>query len=292
MSEPRLWLYDPKETQTCTDAFYRFILEYDKIVGLFFFVVMSANRIDQIRAIAAHALADKKQRNKPVEHFDEKVMSQRVRDYSKQISRDLIVSMANNFLCYLSEILQDVMNKKHEILRSSERITTEEALQFNRVQDLRAFIADRKINELSYGGLRQMRDFMSERLGVEMITADEQGALLTIFVELRNIHTHNRGVVNQLFLNRIGAGHPKFSFKKNHAYHVDFDEFVLLSRNTIEVALKLDDMLATKFKLKRARYKNRLAKERANAEGLSQGAGQPASSSSPTSKNVRVGSNL
>ena len=255
MSEPRLWLYDPKKTQTCTDALYRFIVEYDKVVGLFLFVVMTANRMDEVRAIAAHALADEKERKNPVAHFDEKLVSKRVREYSKQLSRDLIVSMANNFLCYLSEILQDVMNKKHEILRSSERITTEEALQFNRVQDLRAFIADRKINELSYGGLRQMRDFISERLGVEMIAADEQRALLTIFVELRNIHTHNRGVVNQLFLNRIGAGHPKFSFKMGHAYHVNFEEFVLLSRNTIEVALKLDDMLATKFKLKRARYK-------------------------------------
>jgi hypothetical protein len=260
---PELSLYDPTKTQTCTDAFYRFIVEYDKIVGLFFFVITTAMRADRVRALAAHALADEEQRKKPVEHFDDKASFKRVKEYSRQLSRDLVVSMVNNFHCYLSEILQDVMRKKHEVLRSSERLTTEEALQFDRVSDLRAFIADKKINELSYGGLRQMRDFISERLGVEMIADAEQGALLTIFTELRNVHTHNRGIVNRLFLNRIGAGHPKFSFKIDNPYHVNVDEFTLLSRNTIEVALKLDDALATKFKLKRARYKNRLAKERA-----------------------------
>ena len=268
MPKAPLWVYDPKKTHTCTEAFYRFVEEYDKIIGLFFFTVTTASHVDRVRAVAAHALADEESRKKPIEQFNEELMSKRIRQYSKQLSRDLIISMANNFLCYLSEILQDVMIRKHEILRSSERITTEEALQFSRVQDLRAFIADRKINELSYGGLRQMRDFISERLGVEMITTDEQGTLLTIFVELRNIHTHNRGVVNQLFLNRIGAGHPKFSFKLGHAYHANFDQFVLLSRNTMEVAQKLDDMLARKFRLKRARYKERLEKDRKKADRL------------------------
>jgi hypothetical protein len=268
MSKAPPWLYDPTKTQTCTDAFYRFIVEYDKIIGLFFFIVTTTARVDEVRARAAHALADEEERKKPIEQFNDDAMFKRMREYSKQMSRDLIVSMANNFLCYLSEILQEVMIKKHEILRSNERVTTEEALQFNRVKDLRAFIADRKINELSYGGLRQMRDFISERLGVEMIGTDEEGPLLTISVELRNIHTHDRGIVNQLFLNRIGAGHPKFTFRLGHGYHADFDHIVLLSRNSIEVAQRLDDMLARKFKLKRARYKNRLEKERKNSGRL------------------------
>jgi hypothetical protein len=44
------------------------------------------------------------------------------------------------------------------------------------------------------------------------------------------------------------------------------DEFAVLSRNAIAVALRLDEMLAKKFKLKRSHYKKRLAKERASAQ--------------------------
>ena len=257
------WPYDPHATPKCTDAFYRFIVEYDNILGLFFFITTTAARMDEMQARAAHALADEEERKKPLETFNKEAAFRRVRKYSRLLARNLLVSMIDNFHCYLSEILQDVMTKRHEVLRSSERITTEDVLQFERIQDLRAFIADKKINELSYGGLKQIHDFIFERLGIEMFVTDEERALLTILVELRNVHTHNRGIVNQLFLNRIGNGHANFSFTLGKAYNINFDEFIVLSRTAINIAQRLDEKIAVKFKLKRAKYKNRLAKERA-----------------------------
>jgi len=219
--------------------------------------------VDHVQALAAHALADKKDRaEKTVDDFNKNLAFSKVKQYSRLLSRDLIVSMANNFNSYLSEILQSVMTKKHEVLRSSERITIEDALQFNRVQELRAFIVDRKINELSYAGQKQIQEFIAERLGIEMFSTNTERVLLTILNELRNIHTHNRGTVNQLFLNRIGTEHPQFPFVLRQQYHVDFGQFVLLSRNAIHVAQRLDELLAVKFKLKRSKYKNRLAKGR------------------------------
>jgi hypothetical protein len=154
------------------------------------------------------------------------------------------------------------MTKRHEVLRSSEKITTEDALQFDRVQDLRSLIADKKINELSHGGLSQIQKFIAERLGIDMGLTEEERGLLTILVELRNIHTHNRGIVNRLFLNRIGHGHANFSFVLGKVYSIDFDEFIVLSRNAINIAQRLDEGLAVKFRIKRAKYKIRLAKER------------------------------
>lgn len=96
-----------------------------------------------------------------------------------------------------------------------------------------------------------------------MFASDEERALLTILVELRNIHTHNRGIVNQLFLNWISNSHAKFSFTLGRAYNISFDEFIVLSRTAINIAQRLDEKIAVKFKLKRAKYKDRLAKERA-----------------------------
>jgi hypothetical protein len=258
------WLYIPQQTQTCTDALYRFISEYDRIIALFFFIIQSATRMDEMQSIAAKALAEGAAGEKPTETFNRKTSFKRVQEFSSVISRNLIVGMANNFHCYLSESLQGVVMKRHEILRSGERITTEDILQFGSMQDLRAYIADKKINELSYGGIKQMQEFISDRLCVEMFTSSEQQALLTIFVELRNIHTHNRGIVNQLFLDRIGAGHKQFNFTLAKLFHVDFDNFILLSKNAIEVALHVDDALARKFKIRRSHYKKRLAKERAS----------------------------
>jgi hypothetical protein len=75
-----------------------------------------------------------------------------------------------------------------------------------------------------------------------------------VFVELRNIHTHNRGFVSRLFLNRTqSVKHHDFVFKLEELYHVNFDE--ALSNNCIQVALKLDTAVSEKFHLKRKRYK-------------------------------------
>jgi hypothetical protein len=261
---PQKLLYNPADTEKCSDAFFRFISEYDKIVGLFFFTVNLAAKADEVQRVIQAALQKVGEPVKPVEGIAFKT----VKTYSSLLSRNLVTSMANNLLCYISEIVQQVVKKRHEILRSSEKLTTEEVLQFKRISDIVAFMADRKINELSYGGLREMQEFVADRLGVEMFKDDKERMLLTILVELRNIHTHNRGIVNKLFLNRIGCNHyDDFQFELGQLYHVNLDRFATLSRNAIAVAIRLDDRLAAKFKVKRFHYKKRLAKERGPAAG-------------------------
>jgi hypothetical protein len=260
------WLYQPDQTQTCTDAFYRFISEYDKIIGLFFFTVGLASRADEIQRIATEALASPKEGEPPKPPRASAVS--RVKSYSRLLSRNMVTDMVNNFLCYLSEILQEVVRKRPEVLRSKETLTTHEVLQFGRINDLVAYIADKKVSDLSYGSLGGLREFMTDRLGVEMFQSDHEHMLLTVFIELRNIHTHNRGVVNELFLKRVHTNtYATFEFVKGRPYHVDFDRFVSLSRNAIEVAIHIDTALANKFKLKRTHYKRQLAKERAKERG-------------------------
>jgi hypothetical protein len=149
---------------------------------LFLFTVTLAARVDEVRKIASTAL---QKVGEPANPVDDSMFKQ-VRTFSPLLSRTLITNMANNFLCYLSEILQEVVRKRHEVLRSSEKLTTEEVLQFKRMNDIISFIADRKINELSYRGLMQMNEFIADRLGVEMFKDDKERMLLTIFVELRN----------------------------------------------------------------------------------------------------------
>jgi hypothetical protein len=209
--------------------------------------------IDNAQAVAARALDDDQ---RPLEHYKQDVALKRLQEFSSVNSTNLVVNTANNFLCYLSEILQEVVRKRHEILRSSERLTTEEALQFSRLEDLVAFVADRKINELTYGGLRAMNEFVFDLLGVELFGNEQERMLVTILVELRNVHTHNRGVINQLFLNRVGSlEYDDFQFELNKRYHVDLDHLAKLARASIDVAERLDISLAKKFGLKRSRRK-------------------------------------
>ena len=85
------------------------------------------------------------------------------------------------------------MSKKPELLRSREQIKTEDVLQFTSRRDLVDFLVNRKLNELSYGGLRGIEEFMDQRLNVVLVDNDDERSRLSIAIELRNIYTHQPG---------------------------------------------------------------------------------------------------
>jgi hypothetical protein len=256
-------LYRPNKTSACSEPLFRFILEYDNIISLFFSIVRIATRLDETRSIAAKAIAKAEGKRLAETQVSIRDAFNMVFRHGDQLSRNMVVGMANNFSSYLSETLQLVMIKKPEILRSSEKISTEEVLQFGRVDDLIAYIADRKIAELAYAGLRGLESFLKERLGVDLFETAEERYLLTVLIELRNVHTHNRGHINEIFLKRVGgATNTSFKFTHGDCYHVDLDDFAVLSRNAIHIALRLDAVLSKKFRIKRTKYVKRLEAEK------------------------------
>jgi hypothetical protein len=170
-----LIIYDDRWIRTCTSTLDRFLSQHKKTLGIFFFMLDLVTKMDDMQAIAARALDGDK---KPLDHYKKDAALKRLQDFSSVNSTNLVMNTANNFLCYLSEILQEVVRKRHEILKSGERLTTEEALQFSRFEDLVAFIADRKINELAYGGLRAMSDFVADRLGSSYLWTRKSGCWL------------------------------------------------------------------------------------------------------------------
>ena len=252
--------YRPHEAEKCSEPLYRFISEYDDLVGAFFFTVMNARRMDEVRGIAKRALDQIKSPpgNAPSDSTADGPVFKQVRKYGPLLSRNLVIGMANNFFSYVSEMLQIVLRRKPEVLRSSERLTNEEVLQFTRINELVAYMADKKVNELAYGGIRGVEDYVRERLGVSLFDSEEQRVKLTVLAELRNIHTHNRGIVNEIFLRRVGQ--PKLgslTFRQDNAAYVNFDDFIILSRNAIDLALRLDANLAKKFGIRRLPYGKR-----------------------------------
>jgi hypothetical protein len=243
----------------CTRSLYRFIRDYSETINFFFFTVNLATRADEVRIIAAKALAkaggdpedakkyEQAQAN-PSPVFDE------MKKFSNIQSQNLVLRASNAFLLYYSEIIQSAILKRPEILKSKQTIRWDELLGFTRFDEVVRYLIDKKVNELSYAGLGQMEEFMFDRLGMAGSITDEQRTLAAIFVEIRNIYTHNRGVVNGIFLARVG-NHMEFKFVEGKYFHVDFDIFSRLSGNCLEVAYSIDDAIAVKFGLRRKRYR-------------------------------------
>ena len=237
-----------EEVKECTPPLARFVQEFCDLMGLFSSFISMATRLDDRKGMTRKLYDTVLQFINPDEEYRYSETYRSMENYGGQFSRNMTVGMANNFLSYISEVLQLVLAARPEILRSSERLTTEEILQFSDIKDIVAYVADRKINELSYGGLKGVEAYLRDRLGLELFENSNERMHLSILAELRNIYTHNRGIVNRLFLTRIGStSHDTFKFVLGEPYAVDLIDFNKLAVNAITVASRLDKGLTRKF---------------------------------------------
>lgn len=260
--------YPPSGT-VCTEAFSRFLTEYHANLDYFFFVVRLVARADEQRVIAAKALlkvgtnTEEEKERLEKSASDEEIVLRQLQKHARVLAQNLTNGAVSAFQRYFSGIINSAARKKPALLSSAQTIRVDDVLRFTKHRELVAFVIDRKVNDLSYGGLEDMERYFDERLGVRMFEDDRQRDLLKLFVEVRNINVHNGGIVNDVFASRVGAvdGYP---YSRGKRFHVDMDRLVTLSSNAMQVAMNIDSVVRAKFGLKR--QKHSVWKKAANSE--------------------------
>lgn len=222
------------------------------------FSISLSAQVDRSRFMAARALAvngspEDKERFGRIER-DPQPAFRRLVSFSEYQSETIIIRIVDNFMSYLSEILQLCMLKRPEILRSNEQIRTEDVLRFTHRSELLDFLINRKLNELTYGGIRGIEEFLNQRLAIPLTSDDQMRHYLSITIELRNIYTHNRGVVNELFVSRISGIEHDYKFVIGDRFHADYDQIVIFSSNLFKIVQFLDKRVAEKFKIRKRKF--------------------------------------
>lgn len=258
----------PDRNSVCTKKCYDFQRRHYRVFDFFFFGLHLTTTADTMRLKAAKALAygDRPKDLLRLENVQKNPQPnfQKLQSFGNYQSEIMVTRSVDNFLWFVSAILQECMIKRPEILRSREQVRTDDILKFSKRADLIQFLVDRKVNELSYGGLRRVEEFLDQSLGITLFDSEDERTLVTIAVELRNIYIHNRGIVNELFLGRLKVLEHTFSFVEGKRFHTDFDLLVDLTNALFEVATRIDLLAIKKFRLHRKRYRtwdaHRLAK--------------------------------
>ena len=246
----------PQNKKACSAELYRFQRRHFQIFDFFMFGLALSKQADEARAAIAGALEAldddtmraEKLRSNPNASFH------KLRSFSHHQSEVMVIRCVDNFMSYLSEILQTCMAKKPELLKSKEQVKTEDVLRFTNRHELIEFLINRKLNELTYGGLRAIEEFLELRLGLKLLETQRDRATLSVAIELRNIYTHNRGVVNELFLSRLSEQPHKHKFILGKRFHAEFDNIVDFANVQFDIAPKLDDRVVEKFGLLKKRY--------------------------------------
>jgi hypothetical protein len=138
--------------------------------------------------------------------------SRKIWVYYRLMTEMALSRAVDNYLTYLTELLSLIFRARPESLRSGEEVRLDFVLAHSTRASLINAIIDRKVNQLSYQGMRDLAQFFLKRLGFELF--QDEGSLdrAILLVEIRNLIVHARGIVNETFIQRVA--NPPVPFGK------------------------------------------------------------------------------
>jgi hypothetical protein len=195
--------HQPRIPTKGTDAYDLYLQDYRRLEEFVGFIFFLASTTDKIAVTVAETQLDP---DLVDDSLDEEKKASRRRIIEEKgvghlkrllaqlqlILQTMLCRNVDNFLTYLSQLLSLIFRTKPETLRSNEQIKVDFALQYSTMDDLVDAIAEKKVTDLSYAGMRQLSDYLRDRLGLELFT-DEPALERAIFlIEVRNLIVHNR----------------------------------------------------------------------------------------------------
>jgi hypothetical protein len=122
----------------------------------------------------------------------------------------------DNYLTYLTDLLSLVFRTRPESLRSGEEVSLDFVLAHNTRAGLIKALVDRKVNQLSFQGMRSLSEYLFKKLGFALFQNQEDLDRAILLVEMRNLIVHGRGIVNETFTRRVTSSSfsrgKKFTF--------------------------------------------------------------------------------
>ena len=163
----------------------------------------------------------------------------------RQLVYELVTTrFVDNFLSYVTELLELVFHSRPETLRSNEQERLDYILQFESIDTLRRSLAEKRVERLAFMGMRELNDYLKDRLGFVLLEGQNLERAVRL-VEVRNIIVHNRAVVSKLSAKRIPALEPFVGKRLQFTDKEMWDNRLFLRHS----ALDIDVRAAKKFTL-------------------------------------------
>lgn len=241
-------IFPPKKITRPCESFFK---SHSELINFIAFIGTLTDHIDEGRKVAAKALYDYTSDEEEKKQYKEAMESSKGAQYvflksHKILLVELMLCRAvDNYLTYLAELMALIFRTKPETLKSGETIRLDEILNHESMAVLIDVLAERKVDRLSYQGMRQLSNYYSEHFGCILFETSSQLESAVRIVEMRNITVHNRGIVNSTFLSRVPSATEKLGDRISLPGALIIDYMEILAKS----ALTLDARARKKFKL-------------------------------------------
>lgn len=116
----------------------------------------------------------------------------------KVLIRILYSSFVDNFETYLSDLLYEIYLARPETLKSEQKVTIEEVLSCDDLQDFVKYIAKQKIHKLQKGSVKGFIKDNQQIAQLGVINEEVQNKIEGI-LQTRHLFTHRNGVIDEKF---------------------------------------------------------------------------------------------
>lgn len=153
----------------------------------------------------------------------------------------------DNYLAYISELLVLIFKTRPEALKSNEKVSVETILQYSTYDDLLDALTEEKVTRLSMLGMYKLDEHLRSHLKFALFENPESLQTAIRLIETRNLVVHNRGVINNRFIERV----PSFEGKLGKQLLLDpanlATDLVFLQKSVLDI----DFRAGLKFKIAR-----------------------------------------
>lgn len=108
----------------------------------------------------------------------------------------------DNFQIFLEELLRAILGRQPGLLKRGEPVPMSEILSHTTIESFIAASIDRHIHRLAYKSIHDFSDTVKQQTGFEFFPSARLASDVDRIFALRNLITHNYGIVNQLFLSK------------------------------------------------------------------------------------------
>ena len=172
-----------------------------------------------------------------------------IKRFARFVMEMMLVRGTDNFLTYVSELLALIFTERPETLKSAETVKLEEILQHPTMSDLIKRLAERRVERLSYQGMRDLQKDLTEKLSFEIFSSSEALGQAVQIIEIRNLLVHNRGIVNKTFQTRTGDSSLRVGSLFSLSPHSVIADLDFLAKSVLDE----DERAALKFNLARSK---------------------------------------
>lgn len=165
------------------------------------------------------------------------------------INQIMLSRATESFDLYLTTILRDIFLSRPEMLKSEGSVDVSTIIETGNYEDLIWQIVERKVHELSYKPLRELRKFIQSRTGIEFFPSQEAFEMTIIASEIRNLIAHNDCVVNDLFKTRTKGIEFPLSISESGKINIE-DAWLRRASYTLDdIVFNFDERASKKFEL-------------------------------------------